>query len=1002
MGPSAAPIISRDATPQRWGSGSGRESQGSRANNRARALGLNLRSPGRGAERASVGGRQPGAWRAGAVVVALAVLATGASAPAVSTAAGPASPLAAPSSLAGPAAPAVAVAPAVAAAPTEAGLPIAVAPVMLDGLEVVRLSWDGVEVPDGATLTGYDVFTGRAPDGTGRTWYRTVAPRADGGGTVDIPATQRALGRYYSVVALFSDGTRFDGYGVGVGPASYVVLGDSFTAGQAVPPFELGTGADVDGFGGNTCHRSLASFGRLLVAEPALSALAQATTFAACSGAITADVLAQNLDEVAPEPAQVSRVDQFTDLITLSMGGNDVAFAALAVACAAGDCANYLGQEPALARRFDFEDAVARDTLNLFATLAGVGQFVHDGLGIDPQFVIQGLYSALFLPGREGDRQSSPLLADNDVLIQRLTRVYVSLANQAPHAQIQIVPYPQLMGGLGSAQECPVGAVVLDAAERPAWDLSLDEAERVEISRLIDGLNWNVAQAVDRANAQLAGPAGSAGQAPGGQRIRLVPATALDREFAGHRLCEDGGLNPDAYVNTVRLPAIPGVSSGNSTDPMTYSLHPNGAGQQAFERAVRPYVNFAIAQASPGQAARLPDVAVMEGVAGLRVEATWPAGTVLLSVVGPDGAVVDATSPGVRSGGDETSAWLVVPDPAPGTWTPRVAGAGVVTASAATGDGGAAGPEVKVLTTLELAEAPSPRAIVELSVAGGDPRAVTFDATGSTGSQGSLAYSWFFPDGERATGATVTHSFAAGLPVRATLRLDDGVSIPRWAASGVNTAPTAVDDTALVKPDKALTVAAPGVLANDLDVDGDALIATLDRPPAHGTVTLDASGRYVYTPAAGFVGLDSFTYHVADETLSSAPAVVGLGVGVPVVPATPTASATPASSASSGPSATPTPSLTASSGPSSAVSSGPSATVSSGPGVTVSSPSASVVPSLMAPAGSAASPTGALPARAPGLAGAGGEVTWATVVVTLLLIGLGVGWLRIRRHVRSP
>ena len=57
----------------------------------------------------------------------------------------------------------------------------------------------------------------------------------------------------------------------------------------------------------------------------------------------------------------------------------------------------------------------------------------------------------------------------------------------------------------------------------------------------------------------------------------------------------------------------------------------------------------------------------------------------------------------------------------------------------------------------------------------------------------------------------------------------------------------------------------PGVLDNDFDVDGPLpLTATLVSAPAHGSVTFNADGKFVYTPAANYNGPDAFTYRVAD------------------------------------------------------------------------------------------------------------------------------------------
>ena len=52
-------------------------------------------------------------------------------------------------------------------------------------------------------------------------------------------------------------------------------------------------------------------------------------------------------------------------------------------------------------------------------------------------------------------------------------------------------------------------------------------------------------------------------------------------------------------------------------------------------------------------------------------------------------------------------------------------------------------------------------------------------------------------------------------------------------------------------------MAAPGVLAND--TGGQSLTAVKVAGPAHGTLTLNANGSFAYTPAAGYVGPNSFS-----------------------------------------------------------------------------------------------------------------------------------------------
>jgi VCBS repeat-containing protein len=97
----------------------------------------------------------------------------------------------------------------------------------------------------------------------------------------------------------------------------------------------------------------------------------------------------------------------------------------------------------------------------------------------------------------------------------------------------------------------------------------------------------------------------------------------------------------------------------------------------------------------------------------------------------------------------------------------------------------------------------------------------------------------------------------------------------------VNTAdrpPVAANDAYAVNEDAVLTVAAPGVLGNDSDPDGNPITAVKVSSPAHGTVVLNANGSFTYTPTANYSGADAFTYEANDGTLNSTPATVTITV----------------------------------------------------------------------------------------------------------------------------
>ena len=135
---------------------------------------------------------------------------------------------------------------------------------------------------------------------------------------------------------------------------------------------------------------------------------------------------------------------------------------------------------------------------------------------------------------------------------------------------------------------------------------------------------------------------------------------------------------------------------------------------------------------------------------------------------------------------------------------------------------------------------------------------------------------------------TFTAQSAGQLAVRVTAT-DAGPGQPLSANSNffinilpADGAPTAKDDAysilenaslniSLAKQGPAATVTPPntvGVLANDTDPDlGDRLTAQLVTGPAHGALTLNTNGTFIYTPTVDFFGTDTFTYVANDSFL---------------------------------------------------------------------------------------------------------------------------------------
>jgi subtilisin len=106
------------------------------------------------------------------------------------------------------------------------------------------------------------------------------------------------------------------------------------------------------------------------------------------------------------------------------------------------------------------------------------------------------------------------------------------------------------------------------------------------------------------------------------------------------------------------------------------------------------------------------------------------------------------------------------------------------------------------------------------------------------------------------------------------------------ATGNSNTPPVANNDSYSVANGGTLTVSAPGVLANDSDVNGNSIIAVLVSGPANGSLALDAAGSFTYTHNGGSSTSDSFTYKVNDGTVDGNTATVSLAIAPVPTPAT--------------------------------------------------------------------------------------------------------------------
>lgn len=189
----------------------------------------------------------------------------------------------------------------------------------------------------------------------------------------------------------------------------YVALGDSYSAGFGILPVVSGS---PDG-----CYRAEQNYPHQLAA-----ALGATLTDMTCSGAVTANIDTTGqvtMNGVGPLPLQGSALSATTDLVTLTIGGNDLGFATVATQCIKLDNAT---EQPIGTPGF----ANCKDYFNPF-------------------------------PGTD-------LLIDrlDDTVTPALQRVFTYIRTQAPNAKVFVLGYPSIAPDFAhSPQGCyssPVGA----------------------------------------------------------------------------------------------------------------------------------------------------------------------------------------------------------------------------------------------------------------------------------------------------------------------------------------------------------------------------------------------------------------------------------------------------------------------------------------------------------------------------------------------------------------
>jgi lysophospholipase L1-like esterase len=135
-------------------------------------------------------------------------------------------------------------------------------------------------------------------------------------GASTFSSSRRLLGALLASLALFA--AALAGLATSASAASYVSLGDSYVAGPFIPNPVLPLG----------CLKSDHNYPHL--AAPSIGPLKDPS----CSGAETVDMAnPQNVDPDGPNPPQFDSLAASTEVVSVTIGGNDIGFSEIAQSC---------------------------------------------------------------------------------------------------------------------------------------------------------------------------------------------------------------------------------------------------------------------------------------------------------------------------------------------------------------------------------------------------------------------------------------------------------------------------------------------------------------------------------------------------------------------------------------------------------------------------------------------------------------------------------------------
>ena len=337
---------------------------------------------------------------------------------------------------------------------------------------------------------------------------------------------------------------------------TYVALGDSYAAGFGLPaPASTLTGQPVPG-----CDQTTGDYPHLLAAKLGLS-----LTDVTCSGATTADFTSSQSVMPAPDPAP--QLDVFKthqpDLVTITIGGNDLGFTSIAQNCIAATANGPLAFHPSFANckaYFESSAAGGGQASNPYDKLATVVGKVKAAIAAVQKAAPKAKVAVIAYPAIAPDTANTPpggCFVAQPGLPAGLPAVLPFTATDVPYLQVL---QQQLDAGIGQA------ATQLGASYADIYPSSLPHSAcQPESTRWVEPIVPGDPPGTNVLHPNLAGTTAMANALAPVVQALLTPAPTSTPPSSGTSSAASGGSTTSASGSAAAASATPLANTGTTT-----------------------------------------------------------------------------------------------------------------------------------------------------------------------------------------------------------------------------------------------------------------------------------------------------------------------------------------------------------------------------------------------------------------------------------------------------